>query len=182
MCAFVAAPALADLVPIGEPVEGGSWEQRFYEDLGTYNMVAVKMITSLDSFEHTLIKASLSNFDNTGWSLLYENGPKYPTIASAQGPLAGNGPIQGWLYFDIQFAGSKSGNPLTFEFASYKNSVLNSAATCTWTPGSWAIINYGASPPSSFSLKYYEVVPVPAAVLLGILGFCVAGVKLRKFA
>jgi hypothetical protein len=139
------------------------------------------MISSGDSFEHSATRAALSAFDNAGWSLLYENDPLLPTIASASGPLAGDGTSQGDLYFDIQFFGSSSGNPLTFEFASFSGGVLNNAATAWWGPG-WSFANYGAAPPGTFSLTYDQAIPVPGAVLLGILGLGAAGLKLRKFA
>jgi hypothetical protein len=167
--------AFADMVPIGDPVECNSWKQRFYEDAGTYDMVCMKMITDGDAFEH----AALSNFNQSGWSLLYENSTPYPTIASASGPLAGVPD----LYFDIKFKGSKSGNPFTFEFASFKDGVLNNGATCTWRPGSWAITNHGTKVPEGFLTQCECVaVPVPGAVLLGLLGLTAAGIKLRKFA
>jgi hypothetical protein len=41
---------------------------------------------------------------------------------------------------------------------------------------------YGGVSPFAFELDNLAVVPVPAAVLLGMLGLSVAGVKLRKFA
>jgi hypothetical protein len=51
------------------------------------------------------------------------------------------------------------------------------------TPLGWAtgLVNGGGTMYDSVSARF-ELVPVPAAVLLGMLGFCVAGVKLRKFA
>jgi len=171
----------ADLVPVGDPIEGNSWSQQFCEDAGQYDMICLKMISEGDSFEHSGARAALSAFDNAGWGLLFENDSTYPTVASASGPLAGDCPA-GILHFTILFEDpNPKSNHFTFEFASYKAGVLNNAATCSWA-GGWGITNHGGSPPESFSLTQCECIPVPGAVLIGLLGLGTAGVKLRKFA
>jgi len=169
MCAFVAAPAFADLfTAIGEPGEGGSWLQGFNESgVGNFDLVAVNMVTAGDSFENQ----THSGFNVSGWSLLYQNnGGLNPTLASASGPGVSS------LTWNIKFAGDQS-NQFAFDFVAFKSGEdkIAESAHAVWN-GGWTITTGTWTPTRA------EVVPVPAAVLLGILGLSVAGIKLRKFA
>ena len=173
MCAFVAAPALADLTPIGDFVEGASWTQAFDEgnpSIGPFDLVAVKMTSLGDTFE----TQTHFNFSNAGWALAYENTPPSPTLASASGTSVN------YLAWSIKFAGASS-NPLVFDYVAFNGNTIANTAHAVWGPG-WSITNYGTKPSPYWNPTRAEVVPVPAAVLLGMLGFCVAGLKLRKLA
>jgi hypothetical protein len=169
MCAFVAVPAFADLGVIGDPVEGGSWSQGFYETgVGLFDLVAVQMVSAGDSFEHF----THSSFSVGGWSTIYENAPLNPTLASAKGSAVT------YLSWSIKFAGLKS-NPLVFDFVAFSGETLLERTRASWSGSGWS---FSSSPPDRWNPTRAEVVPVPAAVLLGMLGLSIAGLKLRKFA
>ncbi|MDT8302590.1 MAG: hypothetical protein RQ760_13985 [Sedimentisphaerales bacterium] len=73
-------------------------------------------------------------------------------------------------------------NPKIFDEAGAFNSLFTTAGTYNF---SFQSGNTGAnyvSYPNMYLLVDSTVVPVPGAVLLGMLGLCVVGVKLRKYA
>jgi hypothetical protein len=164
MCAFVAAPTFADFTPVGDPVEGESWTQQFYSEAPAMDHFQMKMLAP-----DVLNVPTFTWFGVAGWSEIYNDGE----IAIAEGPR-----VVGRLYFNLTFEDPQS-NAFTFLLQGYDGQKLNSIDDnwIRWAPG-WQIgVPSGWNPDPG-----RIVVPVPAAVLLGILGFCVAGVKLRKFA
>jgi len=166
MCAFAAVPAFADLTPIDAPMEGGSWSQGFNETgVGSFDLVAVQMVSPGDSFEHW----THSSFSTGGWSTVYENPSALPILATATGPGVTS------LTWYIKFAGPSS-NPLVFDFVAFRGDVRLESAHASWSGSGWTITGGSWNPTRA------ELVPVPAAVLLGMLGLSLAGVKLRKFA
>jgi hypothetical protein len=167
ICAFVSVPASADLISIGDPVEGNSWSQGFNETgVGNFDLVAVRMVSAGDSFEHW----THSGFSNGSWSTYYENpSGLYPTLATATGNAVTS------LTWSIKFAGAKS-NPLVFDFVAFNGETLLERTRASWSGSGWSF----ATSPLTFTRAQF--VPIPGAVLLGMLGLSVAGVKLRKFA
>jgi len=172
MCAFAASPAMADPIGSSSIVEGSSWSETGYYENGwyygnhyTFNRVVMQMDSTGDTFEHPAI----SNM-STGWTLQYENDPLYPTTVSAGGP-----PLHDLNYW-WTFAGGKS-NSLSFTWTLLNNNTVLASEKCDWTGSSW---NFSEIPPRADAA--FVPVPVPAAVLLGMLGLSVAGLKLRKFA
>ena len=158
--------AFADISADGDPVEGNSWSQGFNESgVGLFDLVAVKMVSPApDSFQ-SLTHRNLPS----GWSVVYETpGGAYPTLATATGPARTN------MTWTIVFAGSSS-NPLAFDFVAFNGNTLLESAHAVWGPG-WRITAGNWNPTRA------ELVPVPGAVLLGILGLGAVGVKLRKYA
>jgi len=159
----------ADLTTIGDPVEGNSWSQQFRETrVGNFDLVAVRMASLGDTFEHW----THSGFSNGSWSTtsVLENDPLYPTIAVASGPTVTD------LTWWIKFAGLKS-NPLAFDFVAFYGATMKDGARVAWNGSGWSI-GTGTWVPTRQEL---EAVPVPAAALLGFLGLSAAGIKLRKF-
>lgn len=163
---LAANAALADLMAIGDPVEGGSWSQGFIESgVGSFDLVAVQMFSAGDSFE----TPTHSAFTVGSWSTIYEAPGGFPTLASATGPATTS------LTWNIQFEGTSS-NPLIFDFVAFGGETLRESARATWSGSGWSFVGGPWTPTRA------EVVPIPGAVLLGILGLGAAGLKLRKFA
>jgi hypothetical protein len=159
--------AFADLTPIGEPVEVGSWTQRFQED-GLYDgvhydfdLLAVRVVSG-----PSLENPGLINFSVGTWDLVYENPAG--TLASAGGSTVG------YLQWDFVFSGTTA-QPFQLDYAVFAGGTLVGTCGIQWGPG-WSY------PSTSWTPTQAEVVPVPAAVLLGMLGLGVAGIKLRKYA
>jgi hypothetical protein len=133
---------------------GGSWSATMQESGVNFDLLAVKMFSAGDSFEHP----TLSSFDPSSWALLYENTPLYPTLASASGLTVS------WLQTDIKFAGD-SGNPLRFSLVVFDEETIAGSADVAWKSpghGGWDI-TYGTWPTSRSD------VPEPATICL--LGF-----------
>jgi len=153
--------AFGDLVPIGDPVETGSWNQLFNESgVGPFDFVAVKMVSTGDFFEsptHTNLAA--------GWT---EHSS--PTVAYADGPGLTN------MTWTINFEGAQ-GDPLVFDFYAYWGNTWLECARATWTGSGWSISPWDSKLSRS---EIVAAVPVPAAVLLGLLGLGTARMKLRK--
>jgi len=165
---LVTSAALAYLTDVGPLVEGGSWSQAFNESgVGPFDFMAVKMTSAGDTFEHW----TFNSFSQGTWSTagVDENASPYPTLATATGTADVTN-----MNFNIRFAGVSS-NPLEFDFVAFHEETLLETAHIKWTGGGW-VITAGSWRPTRAAL-----VPVPAAVLLGMLGMGVAGMKLRKF-
>ena len=77
LVAVAGSSVRADLVPIGDPFDGNSWGHEFQETSGSYDLIAVRMFSSGDSFE----SPTFSNFSVLGWHLAHE-GRKH-TVGTA---------------------------------------------------------------------------------------------------
>jgi len=150
--------AWADLSPVGDPQDVGSWGQRFEESgVGNFDLMAIRMTSPApDEFEQPAFR----NFTDGTWHTLL-NGT---TLASATGSSLD------WLRFDIVFAPAQS-EPLAFDFMAYRGDTKLEYAHAVWNGGGWTIT---AGAPSSAPDRA-TVVPVPAALLLGAIGLGLAG-------
>lgn len=161
--------AFADLIAVGEPVDIGSWAQRLQEDgfYGspshdhTFDLIAVRVCSG-----PVLKGPFLEIFSSAGWTV-----PAYstPMLAVAQGPG-----VPGVLQWNIDFSGDKT-IPFALDIAVYAGNEYAGTTHAVWSGSAWTFTvgNWG---PARAAL-----VPVPAAVLLGLLGLGAAGVKLRRF-
>ncbi|MCK5306521.1 MAG: PEP-CTERM sorting domain-containing protein [Candidatus Omnitrophica bacterium] len=91
-------------VAVGDPVEGNSWTQRFYENsVGNYNWVGIwgcPYNTSTNPNGPNVFEAiAQTNFDNSGWSGV---GP-IPTPGSYS---YASGPTTSSMAWDIHFTGN----------------------------------------------------------------------------
>lgn len=145
------ATASADLVSVGDPIEGDSWTQRFFDTgIGTYDFIAVRM-TSADEF---MPPAFGPYFSVAGWS----NTDVSPKQAYAVGPGVD------YMVFDINFAPAMN-DALEFDFFAFAGETRLEASTATWSGTSWS---FAASPATPTRMEL--MIPLPGAVLLGLIG------------
>jgi hypothetical protein len=172
LCAWVlgmmAASCSADMFPIGEPVPGSSWTQRFQEsgkyhdEYGPVSFLAIKMDTTEDAFE----APTMANFTDSSWTLLYENDFLAPTIASSEGPAVST------LQWDCKFTGNRD-NPLIYKYVAYNGDSLRGGGTCSWNGSTWTCTE--GPYPLTWEPTRTEVVPEPGTLAMLIVGGIVAG-------
>lgn len=159
-----------DLVFVGDPVPEGSWSSAGYTaGIGSFDLEAAKMVSPGDAFESPWANGfrNASDVPIAGWGVVLHD----PTLMSWAGPSVT------YLEKDMHFAGALT-DPLTFDFVVFSGDTLIYDARASWSGSSWAVEKN----------KHYwtptraEVVPIPGAVLLGMLGLGAAGIKLRKYA
>lgn len=184
----VTGPALADLVTIGEATISNSWYQTF--DLADnknpqmpgqgepddFDRVGIRMVTGvLENPGMTSVSPSL-NIANNVW------------LAGVLYNIVGTGAINNsniaTLRFTLNFEGSIS-DAVSFQVVTwdYKGNQwqASSLTTATWTGTTWTINDKSADLTTYGGAVDLDVVPLPAAAILGILGFGAAGMKLRRF-
>lgn len=166
--------AFADLVPVGDPFAAASWAQTFaftgYDSVAeepySVNLLAVKMLSAGDTFQ----SAVFMDFTTAGWSplsLVPESWGNTPTLGVASGPS------QQVINFALHFPDPVT-NSFTFGFVAFAGDALRYAVDYSWNGSTWSV-GKGTWEPTRASLT-----PVPGAVILGMLGMGVAGLKLRK--
>jgi hypothetical protein len=168
LCALGAGPVMADLTMTYDgPYLTNSWYSNVSASgVGPYDTVAVRIASGSDVFESPAIR----NISNPAWSMVLDG----PTLASFAGPDVSN---MSWrLYFagDLPMA-----TPLELDWALFNDKQLT--AWTHWLVGTDGVLQqWWLNPSNGWQPEYSSVVPVPGAVLLGLLGLSVAGVKLRK--
>jgi len=147
---------------------GNSWYfDASASGVGPYDLVAVRIASGSDVFE----SPAITNISDPDWHMVLNT----PTLASF-----GGDPVSS-LSWRTNFAGGlPMGSPLELDWAIFYDQQLTA-----WTH--WHVnINGGLdkwwlNPVGGWQPSYAQVVPIPAAVLIGMLGLGVAGLKLRKF-
>jgi len=169
--AFMAAPAMADLVMTYDgPYLANSWYANVgASGIGAFDTVAVRITPPLpgpDTFESPAIQ----NISNPNWSMLVDEDH----LASFTGPSVGS--LNWQLYFD---GALPSSGPFGLDWAFF-----NSGQLTAWTHWNMGIAGTYTSwflrPVDGWQPDHSSVVPVPGALLLGLLGLGVAGARLRK--
>jgi len=165
---LMAAPAMADLVAVGEPVEGDSWCQAFQESgVGTFDLVAVQMYSADDAF----LSPTHRSFNRGSWATRGEDGPPV-TAAWADGPGTTN------MTWSICFDETSS-EPLTFDFVAFGGETLLESARAAWSGSGWDI-RVGHSDPWQPTRAEVEAIPAPGAIVLGLIGLGAIGMWARK--
>ena len=139
--------ALAMLISVGDPIEGGSWSQGFNETgVGPFDLMRVYMDSAGDAFEDP----AFSDFNVGGWSEVFNNGTH--AVATTAGSNTN-------ITFNLNFEGDSS-DPLTFYFQAYLGETHLETAKAAWSGSSWLIT--GAKPSDVPPLP----VPEPGTLLL----------------
>ncbi|MHC4166735.1 MAG: hypothetical protein ACYSWQ_07245 [Planctomycetota bacterium] len=173
----------ADLVAVGAPQAGNSWTQDFtVSDSWVFDWTAWNHFDAL-SINTT---ATLLNPATTIGSMTVGAHASHDVWATAKNVQS--------VPFSLHFGGAVT-DPLAFDLTVYdwgkkwrgkkggwvRGYYASGSATASWDGASWSIVDTSA-------LLYpngdpqIDSVPVPGAVLLGVIGLGVVGMKLRKCA
>lgn len=152
--------AMAELVPVGDPAGGGSWEQRFLEMSEVpVDLLGVRMVSVGDTFK----SPAYYDFSDTSWSVALDGA----VIASAWGSDLDT------LEWTLHFEGSVD-EPLVFDYYAFVDGELVSSARCSWAEGAAAALMWYVDPdgadPSGADDDFYTPIPAPGAALLGAIG------------
>jgi hypothetical protein len=167
----VASGAMADLVPVGPFETGGSWGQTFWEGglAGDFDRVTVEWDETVTSSSFETFEFEPQTFRGLpdGWLMTVDNG----TEATATGPA------QSAMNWSIWFT-EDSSTPLAFNYWAFSSGgEILDWAYVSWDGTDWSIDTLCPVPEGGD----IQLVPVPVAVLLGLLGLGAAGLKLRRF-
>ena len=209
---FSGTPCVADFIPMdpgdvlsdtltvgdGEIIAGGSWgsgTELYYEvtrpsdPTAPLHYLYTFTASATPSLSHFILEVSeavlggLAGFDKDN-PMDYSNGPTIAEAARSYGPEAGNPSFPtGKSIWGIKFeSGLPETIPATIEFDSYR---LPMEGSFYGKGGSSYAYNSGLEFPDTGAFILVpdtSYVPVPGAVLLGILGLGAVGIKLRKYA
>lgn len=172
ICAFVSSPAMAGLF-VEDYSEGNSWRAGAFITENTTDHIQMT-ISVADGFETPALTPYGGGL--SVWSETYNDGTTViwdTTTANTPG-------------FYIWFDDALKTQTFTVYIQTYLDGQLNPLDDNWLTFSNTRLVGIGG-PPSGWDPGYLDpialaVVPVPGAVLLGVLGLSAAGLKLRKFA
>jgi hypothetical protein len=148
----------------GDVEVGNSWSFGVSASgIGPYDLVAAKIASAGDIYE----SPDARNFSQAGWAMVIDD----PTLGSFSGPATSS---MSWrMYFT-----NDADKDVTLDWALFNGQTRVWTSRFTITNGTLT----GFEGSSQYWLPTREQVPVPGAVLLGMLGLGAAGLKLRRFA
>ncbi|MBN1361253.1 MAG: hypothetical protein JW993_11700 [Sedimentisphaerales bacterium] len=152
----------------GGPNVGGSWWLDVSASgVGSYDLVAVRLVSGSDVFESPAIR----NISNPGWGMLLDG----PTLASFAGPSVTS------LSWDLFFAGA-SPTAVELDWAIFNGSQLT--AWTHWNVDANGGLTWQRDPPGGWQPDLADVtppiVPSPGALLLAGLGTVLVGYVRRR--
>lgn len=174
-CVWIAPPAIGDLYTIdgvtigyGDVRVDNSWSfAASASGVGSYDLVAVRIASGSDVFKSPAIR----NISNASWDMVLDT----PTLASFGGLAVTSLSWRTYFQGSLLMAG-----PLELDWALFKDQQLTHWTH--WHVGTdGELDNWWLDPVGGWKPTYSQVVPLPAAVLIGMLGLAAAGLKLRKF-
>jgi len=159
---FLPTLSTATPLPIGDPILGDSWAQRFEESgVGNFSSMEAFMTSIGDAFE----APGFLNFNSAGW-----NGS---LVRSDY--IKATGSTLNWMQFDIKFTGASS-DPLTFDFLAWDGGILREAAHASWNGSGWSFEVFT----SSYNDTHYNRAVVPEPGILILLGISMASVAFAR--
>ena len=196
MCTFVAAPAMADLyvVELGTPASEAlygvntttepstppppgwpDWGSYVGPTSGGYGGISTDPLSN-DNICRMVWGGGGGSYDEYNWAeIVFPENINTVTIRHLDG--------QGDDSFDVHVDGNlwahytASPGPEVWVLTSYSGTPGTTLRITSTAPAWSGFLTYG-----QLGIDRVEAVPVPGAILLGLLGLSAAGIKLRKFA
>jgi len=153
------------------PVIGNSWSFTWFASGASFDLIALRIVESSATFESPALSDPAFAPWPASWDLVYETD----TLATAAGDAVNS--LLWTATFDGLPSGYDSANPLVAEFVAFNGLDMVGDFTLTFTGG----LMWNITPGSDWVTDRAALVPAPIAVVLGMLGLGVAGLKLRKF-
>jgi hypothetical protein len=158
--------ASADLISTGDPMEIGSWAQRFQENgVGTYDTMEFFIVSGATDFE----APGANNFSSSGWTGTVIN----PDYARATGSDKTD------MQFDVRWTSAQS-VPFRMDFLAWDGSILKEAVHADWSGGGWSFTGFALT--QDYQDANFSRVPLPPTALLmgvGLLGMVGLGWRRR---